>query len=87
MKTYQARYPENFGVPRTTKLLFKRTANGYAALVKPGAWIGMPKYIIENNPKLFKELRYDQNKRTMGRDQSPTDRQRRVSNTNTNNRK
>ncbi len=69
MKTYIATYPQNFGLPKTFKLLFKQTDKGYCAKVAVDKWIGMPKDLIERNNKLFK---YVGNKTNVGRNRIPT---------------
>ena len=68
MKVYKARYPQNFGLPPTYNLLFRRTENGYSARTGINSWIGMPINLIEKTPKLFQ---YEPNKTTVGRNRTP----------------
>lgn len=56
-KSYKVIRPETFGLPPKRDLVFVQTTNGYVASISADHWIGMPSYLIEGNPQLFKYQR------------------------------
>jgi len=56
-KRYKVMRPETFGLPFDAELTFVQSTMGYVAPVAEDAWIGMPSWLVENNPRLFKKQR------------------------------
>lgn len=56
-KKYKALYPEYFGFNPGVEVLFKQTPNGYKAEIDSKTFIGFPRYLIERNPHIFKEIK------------------------------
>ena len=53
-KQYQVNMPKKLGLPSRSKpYIFKETDNGYFCQINEAAWIGMPKFLIEENPHLY----------------------------------
>ncbi len=49
---YRVNMPKKLGLLSGEKYIFTETDNGYTCRIIQLEWIGMPKSIIENNPKL-----------------------------------
>ena len=56
VKKYKVLYPEYFGLDPDQPFVFDKTVGGYCCRINSGAYIGMPRYLIEGHPHLFKLL-------------------------------
>ena len=56
-KRYMLLNPIEWGLDPEKDFVAVETKNGYAIRLKKDAWIGLPKYLVEENPEVFKLLK------------------------------